>query len=231
MFHDVALEVAVTKEIIVQISSRLARGVDQFNQMRSDWTVGAVLVVTPLKDTTLNAGVFRGRQLDTPFRSDVIAAGLDSKVATMPLTISLSGWSALGAESGSDGRKFSSSGATGSVLWQCNQKLWLGAGLETGVSDGWGVSSASWGYYLSTVFQMSPEVTLRLELCQTNGVWEDLNSKTDSAFQTTSLRVSRTRRLANNLVAAISAEVAIGSQDTEALAEAPMIRLAGQFSF
>jgi len=231
LFHDTALKLAVTKEITVAISSRLARGVDSRDHVRSDWTNGAVLIVTPLKDTTLNAGVFRGEQLDTNFHSDVLAAGLDSKIANTPLTISLSGWSALGAGSGSDGAKFSSGGGMGSILWQCNEKLWLGAGLEREVNDGWGLSGESWGCYLSTVYQVSPAVTLRLELGQTNGSCDDSNAQTASAYKTTSLRVSRTQRHARDVVTAMSVEVAVNSQDTPSLAEAPMIKLAWQFSF
>ena len=191
-----------------------------------------VLIVTPLKDTTLNAGVFRGEQLGTPFHSDVLAAGLDSKIANTPLTISLSGWSALGGESGnSNGRKFSSGGGMGSFLWQWNEKLWLGAGLEREVSEGWGVSGESWGCYLSTVFQVSPAVTLRLELGQTNGSCEDANAQTGSAYKTTSLRVSRTQRLARDVVTALGVELAVNSPDTPSLAEAPMVKLAWQLSF
>ena len=231
LFHATRLELALTKELTVRVSTQLTRDVDHLGRVREDWSSGAVLVLTPFAETTLNAGVFRNERLDAPYSSNIFTAGLDSRLGHTPLTISLSGWSAVGNERTSDGLEFSGAGVGGMLSCQWTSMLWMAAGVQSEASDGWGASYESRRYFLSAVLKLSAEVKIGVEVSHMLGSYENALDEADAELEMTSVRVSHWHQVTGNFSTEMSVEVGVGNEETKAFAEVPLVRLAGQFSF
>lgn len=231
VFQDTGLELNPMRGITVRVSTRLAREVDAFGRVRSDWSGGAAIKWTPSQWTSLNVGAYRSERMETHFLSNVFTAGLDSRLGKTPLTLSVNGWFATGAQSASASEKYSAAGATGLVSCQWSNRLWLGAGAQWDSGDGWEMNYASWRCYFSTQLKVSPQISFGCELSRTHGSSCYSNTAAASSFDETRLRLSQFQRFLDNFATELSVEMALETNGTEPLGSGPLARIAAQFTF